>query len=254
MIAAVITGIVLPLVMTVLGGLFYEEVKGRLDRFCFALLRAAAKRLAGEDGQDLYENDLYPQLYWILREWEGTPITRLFYGVRFSVRIWSDASRVSGELNGARRGPRQVLSDFWNSPSEGTIGDMVASSAVFYAYATIFLMPLHGTLRSIAVIAFLPYGLVVAWSRQRWGKPYGRDGASRHATHIEFLVSFYVVWPMIIVCSAYIAVNNIITLVAGHSSAFMWVGLAFAFFLVAPSPLAIRMMVRAARKLPDVEE
>jgi hypothetical protein len=91
--------------LAVLGELVSEEIRARLDRIPFALLRAAAGRVPLAQRQELYDEAWLPELYHILRGDEAMPITRLVHGTRYALRIWLSAARIANELdpNPARR-------------------------------------------------------------------------------------------------------------------------------------------------------
>jgi hypothetical protein len=94
---AVVGGILGSLIMVALGDLVSEEVRVRLDRLPFGLIRLAGRRLPVEMRDDRTE-EWVAELHEILRGAEALPVTRLLSGVSFAVSalVWG-APRIRRE-------------------------------------------------------------------------------------------------------------------------------------------------------------
>src|SRR4051812_9161990 len=83
-----------------LGDLLSEEIRSRLDRVPFTLLRLAACRLPAKLRAKVHDEEWVPEMHRILRGHDARPITRLYHGVRFAVGLWWAAPTIASELDG----------------------------------------------------------------------------------------------------------------------------------------------------------
>jgi hypothetical protein len=82
------------LLVIAFGDLVSEEVRGWLDLLPRGILRLAARRLAPETREAIYEEDWLPELIYALSGAESRPITRLVKGTYFSLGLFISARRV----------------------------------------------------------------------------------------------------------------------------------------------------------------
>lgn len=118
----VISGIVVSLLGVTVGDLVSEEIRGRLDRFPYLLVRVAVRRLPSEM-QSSRELEWAGELDGILRDRHRFPIGRLVAGCYFGFGLIASAPRVADEGQGVTR-PRQVLT-FLLVFAAGTFGSTV---------------------------------------------------------------------------------------------------------------------------------
>lgn len=84
---ACICGLLVAVLTAAFGELVSDEVRARLDRIPFAILRSAARRLPRDQRDDMYQGAWLPELHHILRGDEATPITRLVHGSSFAISL-----------------------------------------------------------------------------------------------------------------------------------------------------------------------
>jgi len=75
-----------------------EEVRARLDRVPFGLLRLARRRLPAGLRESVHDQEWVPELEHILRRAEALPITRLISGSRYALGLAARASLIGAEL------------------------------------------------------------------------------------------------------------------------------------------------------------
>jgi hypothetical protein len=101
------------IIAPVLGDLFSEEIRSRLDDLPFAILQRASRRLPAEIRDEVHQGEWLPELHYILRGKESRPVTRLIHGTRFALGIWRGAARIGAGLTGrpvpVRPGPARLL-------------------------------------------------------------------------------------------------------------------------------------------------
>lgn len=86
------------LLALVAGGVVSEEVRGRLDRLPFAVLRLARTRLpAGLRGR-VHDQEWVPELEHILKRAELLPLTRLVTGLRYAAGLLVHAGTIATSL------------------------------------------------------------------------------------------------------------------------------------------------------------
>jgi hypothetical protein len=83
----------------VIGELFSEEVRDRLDQVPRAVLRLAARRLDPGQRVTVYRDEWLPELTYILKGAEARPITRLINGVRYAFGILVSTRRITRHLH-----------------------------------------------------------------------------------------------------------------------------------------------------------
>ncbi|TQS44322.1 hypothetical protein [Cryptosporangium phraense] len=82
---------------TALGDLLSEEIRGRLDRLPFAVLRLAARRVPQPTRAERVR-EWEGELYEVLRGAEALPVTRLWKGVRYSFGLVYAAPAITAAL------------------------------------------------------------------------------------------------------------------------------------------------------------
>lgn len=92
---AALAGAVLALVA---GDVISEEIRARLDRLPFVLLRLARARLPAELRERVHDQEWVPELQHILQHAELFPVTRLMTGIRYAVGLVMRAGTVGAEL------------------------------------------------------------------------------------------------------------------------------------------------------------
>lgn len=91
--------------LVALGDLISEQIRVRLDRIPYALLRVAIRRLPLEIRADVGD-EWEAELHEILRGKRAYPVTRLFFGFRYVLGLLRCASTIGKELLDVRsRGP-----------------------------------------------------------------------------------------------------------------------------------------------------
>jgi hypothetical protein len=105
---AAAAGAVLALVA---GGVVSEEVRGRLDRLPFAVLRLARGRLPAGLRERVHDQEWVPELEHILKHAELLPLTRLVIGLRYAAGLLVHAGTIAQALQPAAGSPapRQSL-------------------------------------------------------------------------------------------------------------------------------------------------
>lgn len=98
-----IIGFLIVLVVTTVGDLVSEELRGRLDRMPYAVLRVAIRRLPAELRQSV-GNEWLAELHHILHHAKGLPLTRLVSAVPFALGLLRTARRIGRELGAVRTG------------------------------------------------------------------------------------------------------------------------------------------------------
>lgn len=99
-------GLLVAVLVAAIGELVSDEIRARLDRMPLALLAIAASRLPRDQRATLYLQVWLPDLHYILRGNEATPITRLVRGIRFAISLWLSAPRIQRELEGSVPAPQ----------------------------------------------------------------------------------------------------------------------------------------------------
>jgi hypothetical protein len=89
------------LLALVAGGLVSEEVRGRLDRVPFAVLRLARTRLPAGLRERVHDQEWVPELEHILEHAELLPLTRLVTGLRYAAGLLVHAGTIAGALQPA---------------------------------------------------------------------------------------------------------------------------------------------------------
>lgn len=82
-----------------------EEARTRMERFPFALLHLAARRLPVEVRIEVLHEEWLPELHYIIRETGGLPITRLIRSSWYSLDLARGGRRVGSDLKSVRREP-----------------------------------------------------------------------------------------------------------------------------------------------------
>jgi hypothetical protein len=95
---AAAAGAVLALVA---GGVVSEEVRGRLDRLPFAVLRLARGRLPAGLRERVHDQEWVPELEHILKHAELLPLTRLVMGLRYAAGLLVHAGTIADALQPA---------------------------------------------------------------------------------------------------------------------------------------------------------
>lgn len=104
-----------------LGDLVSEEVRGWLDLLPRGILHLAARRLAPETREAIYEEDWLPELIYALRGAESRPITRVVKGIYFALGLLISARKV------------EVI-----PPAVSTAASVVVAAGVVSATAEVF--------------------------------------------------------------------------------------------------------------------
>ncbi len=86
------------LLVLVGGSMVSEEVRARLDRLPFAVLRLARARLPAGLRERVHDQEWVPELEHILKHAELLPLTRLLIGIRYAVGLLMRAGTVAAEL------------------------------------------------------------------------------------------------------------------------------------------------------------
>jgi hypothetical protein len=104
--------------LAALGELVSDEIRSRLDRIPFLILRAAASRVPLDQRAELYYETWLGELHYILRGDQAMPITRLIHGTRYAFRLWLAASRISRMLTtgSANVGLQRRVIDYLSKP------------------------------------------------------------------------------------------------------------------------------------------
>lgn len=96
-----LAGLVGALIVLVAGDVASEEVRARLDRLPFAVLRLARSRLPAELRERVHDQEWVPELQHVLQHAELFPLTRLITGFRFAAGLLLRAGTVAAELQPA---------------------------------------------------------------------------------------------------------------------------------------------------------
>jgi hypothetical protein len=99
-----------------------EEVRGRVDRLPYALIRLAGRRLPQTVRVELID-EWVAELDAILQRAEALPLTRLLVGIRYALGLLRVAPIVASELTG---GP----SNSWSRAAWLYIGGVIASAGI----------------------------------------------------------------------------------------------------------------------------
>jgi hypothetical protein len=167
------------------GELVSDEIRARLDRIPLALLAAAARRLPREQRAKMYGQVWFPELHYLLQGDEAMPITRLVHGMRYALRIWLSAPKISCELNGdaARQPISRLLSTIFR-PSFRTalllgyppLGAIVISNTVTHGSWVNALMAASFVATSFAIHIFGRWlwareQMAITWCQRRGAAP-----------------------------------------------------------------------------------
>lgn len=98
-----IIGFLIALVVTTVGDLVSEELRSRLDRMPYAVLRWAIRRLPAELRPSVGDEWL-AELHHILRQTKGLPLTRLVSAMPYALGLLRTARRIGRELRTVRTG------------------------------------------------------------------------------------------------------------------------------------------------------
>lgn len=99
--------LVVALVLTTVGDLVSEELRSRLHRMPYAVLRMAIRRLPAELRQNV-GGEWLAELHYVLRRAQGLPLTRLVLAIRFTLGLLRTARRIGRELQAVRSGAAPV--------------------------------------------------------------------------------------------------------------------------------------------------
>ena len=178
-----------------IGELVSDEIRARLDRIPLAVLAAAARRLAPELRADLYGCAWLPELQHILRGERATPITRLYHGFRFAVRLWLSAPQIARELSpgSAPRTNTERMARFVFAPSRVVSGTTIAVPFASLVVANVVHHPTWfnwlAIVGALAVVVACPIGIRIflAW-RYKWHPEREQLCQCRRATVCRGLV------------------------------------------------------------------
>lgn len=98
-----IIGFLVALVATTVGDLVSEELRSRLDRMPYTVLRLAIRRLPVELRPSVGDEWL-AELHHILRQTKGLPLTRLVSAMPYALGLLRTARRIGRDLRAARTG------------------------------------------------------------------------------------------------------------------------------------------------------
>lgn len=98
-----VIGFLSALVVTTVGDLVSEELRSRLDRMPYAVLRVAIRRLPTELRPNVGDEWL-AELHHILRQAKGLPLTRLVSAMPYALGLLRTARRIGRDLRAARTG------------------------------------------------------------------------------------------------------------------------------------------------------
>jgi hypothetical protein len=93
------------LLIAVLLDLVKGELRERIERMPYALLRLARLLVPIDLRESLHDEEWLPELQHILDASEGLPLTRLLRGIRYALGLIRGARAVARELAGVRRSP-----------------------------------------------------------------------------------------------------------------------------------------------------
>jgi hypothetical protein len=93
-----VTGLACAIAVLVAGDIASEEIRGRLDRLPFAVLRLARSRLPAGLRERVHDQEWVPELQHVLQHAELFPLTRLLTGLRFAAGLLIHARAVAAEL------------------------------------------------------------------------------------------------------------------------------------------------------------
>jgi hypothetical protein len=119
-------------ITAILGDLFSEEIRGRLELLPYTLIRLAVRRLPPDVRDDLAE-EWAAELHVILRGTEALPITRLYRGARYALGLLRAAKEVGHLLSGPPSLP--IGDDPADAPGEPLIKHLPNDVRDFYADA-----------------------------------------------------------------------------------------------------------------------
>jgi RNA polymerase sigma factor (sigma-70 family) len=85
--------------ISAVGDLVSEEIRGWLDLLPRCILRLAAARLDADQRSTVYKDEWLPELCHVLRGAESRPITRLIRGVTFAIGLLIAARRIAREIS-----------------------------------------------------------------------------------------------------------------------------------------------------------
>ena len=85
--------------MTAIGDMVSEEIRDRLDRLPYAILRLAARRPSPGQCITVYEDEWLPELTYILKGDEARPVTRPVHGTRYAIGILASTRRIARHLD-----------------------------------------------------------------------------------------------------------------------------------------------------------
>jgi hypothetical protein len=182
-----ILGLAVLVVVAAVGELVSNEIRARLDRIPLAVLAAAARRLPKEQRAELYGQAWLPELRYILQGDESMPITRLVHGMRYALRLWFSAPKISCEINGdAARKPISRLLSMIFRPSFRTamllnylpVGAVIISNTVAHGSWVATLMVASSGTANLASYTFVGRWLVrrgrritFTWRERRGAAP-----------------------------------------------------------------------------------
>lgn len=104
---AVLAGLLLLVLGKVCLDLASQQVQGSLFDLCFVVLRVARRRLPAELRVAVHDEELVPELKWILFDkYENQPIVGLYKGFRFALGHVRGAKKLARESGEQSPGPR----------------------------------------------------------------------------------------------------------------------------------------------------
>jgi lipopolysaccharide/colanic/teichoic acid biosynthesis glycosyltransferase len=142
---AFLIGFIGILATAVVGDLFSEEIRTRLERLPAAVIRFVGRRLPA-DVQDEWTDEWLAELAYILRGTESLPITRLVRGTRFAVGHLRSVPAIGRELGKADEG-LEVMTDALLSQRM----DLAAKRTIDIVLAALGLLLLAPVMAAIAL-------------------------------------------------------------------------------------------------------
>jgi lipopolysaccharide/colanic/teichoic acid biosynthesis glycosyltransferase len=142
---AFLMGFIGILATAVIGDLFSEEIRTRLERLPATVIRFAGRRLPA-DIQDEWTDEWLAELAFILRGTESLPITRLVRGARFAVGHLRSAPAIGRDLAKADEGMEAMAEALGSQRME-----LAAKRAIDIVLATLMLLAAAPMLAAIAL-------------------------------------------------------------------------------------------------------
>lgn len=132
LVVTAVLGIIGMIAVLALQRMAVDELRGRLDRVPWVLLKLARLRVPRELRSKLYDGEWMPELFHIMSLAETLPLTRLVKGIRYSVGILFVARRL-GRMHSGRSALdielRQLLSMHVAMDAFGNIATAIAGYA-----------------------------------------------------------------------------------------------------------------------------